>query len=75
MIQAIAVGNRRERLGDAAVRVQELHLDWLLVEQRDYRARMNFVAAVGTIGSGDGDRDRVGSAVVIRLHVNSWESQ
>ncbi len=45
-IEVIAVGDRRERLINPQLWVEQLHLDRLAVGKRDDRANMNLVARI-----------------------------
>ena len=45
-IKVIAVGDRRERLINPKLWVEQLHLDRLAVGERDDRANMNLVARI-----------------------------
>lgn len=70
-IDVVALSHGRAGLGDPQVGVEQLDLDRLSARERDDRARVHLVAAVGVGRVGDRDRDRVGSAVVVCSHLSS----
>ena len=54
-IKVIAVGDRRERLINPKLWVEQLHLDRLAVGERDDRANMNLVARIRVRSFADRD--------------------